>query len=48
MEKYEVEKAIGKGSYGSVFVVKSKSDGKRYVLKRIGMENLSPKEKMAG
>lgn len=48
MDKYIVEKKIGKGSYGSVYVAQSKETKKRYVLKRIPLANMSTKEKKAG
>lgn len=48
MERYTVEKKIGKGSYGSVYVVRSKSNGQRYVMKRIPITGMTAKEKRAG
>jgi serine/threonine protein kinase len=46
MEKYVVEKKIGSGSYGNVFVVHSKLDpSKRYVMKRVPLSGMSTKEK---
>ncbi len=48
MDKYVVEKKIGSGSYGSVFLCKSKKDNCRYVLKRIPTANMNQKEKKAG
>ncbi|KAL0487557.1 serine/threonine-protein kinase Nek1 [Acrasis kona] len=46
MENYVVEKKIGSGSYGNVFVVHSKIDpSKRYVMKRVPMTGMSAKEK---
>mmetsp|Transcript_289 Transcript_289/g.525 ORF Transcript_289/g.525 Transcript_289/m.525 type:complete len:776 (-) Transcript_289:11-2338(-) len=47
MEKYQVIKKVGAGSYGSVFVVKAKRDGKKYVMKRIPLKDMSAKEKKA-
>lgn len=47
MENYIIEKNIGKGSYGNVFVVRAKYNNKKYVLKRINLGNMSPKEKQA-
>mmetsp|Transcript_9901 Transcript_9901/g.36909 ORF Transcript_9901/g.36909 Transcript_9901/m.36909 type:complete len:876 (-) Transcript_9901:98-2725(-) len=45
MNKYQVEKKIGKGSYGNVYICRAKADGKRYVLKKIPLDNMSAKEK---
>lgn len=46
MEKYVIEKKIGQGSYGGVFIVHLKNNPeKRYVLKRVPLNTLSSKEK---
>lgn len=45
MEKYQLIKPIGKGSYGDVFLVKHLIDKKQYVLKKIFIKK-SLKEKI--
>ena len=46
MENFEIIKDIGNGSFGIVFQVKRKIDGKIYALKRVNLKNLNPKERM--
>ena len=46
MENFEIIKDIGNGSFGVVFQVKRKLDGKIYALKRVNLKNLNPKERM--
>jgi len=46
MNKYVVEKKLGSGSYGSVFVVHATSNpDKKYVMKKIPLKGQSQKEK---
>lgn len=45
MEKYQILKPIGKGSYGDVFLVRHLIDRKQYVLKKIFIKK-STKEKV--
>ena len=49
MDKYEVVRKIGVGSYGSVFQVKfrKRGDNSQACLKKIRMDNVSPKERAA-
>ena len=48
MDKYVIEKKIGQGSYGGVYIVHLKNNAnKRYVLKRVPLHTLSSKEKKA-
>ncbi|XP_057289397.1 serine/threonine kinase-like domain-containing protein STKLD1 [Hydractinia symbiolongicarpus] len=35
MENYKLQQRLGKGAQGSVFLVDNKSDGKKYVLKKV-------------
>ncbi len=35
LDDFEVKKVIGKGSFGKVFLVKKRSDGKLYAMKSI-------------
>jgi len=44
-EHYEKLQVIGKGSMGKVYLMRSKQDGKLYVVKRIRIEHLTDKEK---
>ena len=46
MDNFEIIKDIGNGSFGIVFQVKRKIDGKIYALKRVNLKNLNPKERM--
>ncbi|AYU80763.1 serine/threonine-protein kinase, putative [Leishmania donovani] len=43
--KYRQIKSIGKGSFGEAVLVRSKSDGKRYVAKAIDSISMTPKER---
>eukprot|EP01060_Flectonema_neradi_P036139 TRINITY_DN6878_c3_g1_i1.p1 TRINITY_DN6878_c3_g1~~TRINITY_DN6878_c3_g1_i1.p1 ORF type:complete len:583 (+),score=119.95 TRINITY_DN6878_c3_g1_i1:47-1795(+) len=45
MERYKIQKKIGKGSYGSVFRVLDKEQNKEVVLKRIPLVDLSERER---
>jgi serine/threonine protein kinase len=42
---YEVVKEIGTGSFGKAILVRSKKDGKLYVMKRIAMKEMSEDER---
>ena len=43
--KYRVEKCIGRGNYGTVYLVHSIQNKKQYVLKRITFENMPAKDR---
>ncbi|XP_039548899.1 serine/threonine-protein kinase Nek1 isoform X2 [Pimephales promelas] len=45
MDKYERLKKIGEGSFGKAILVKSKTDGRQYVIKEIGISRMSNKER---
>ncbi|XP_017278942.1 serine/threonine-protein kinase Nek1 isoform X2 [Kryptolebias marmoratus] len=45
MNKYEKVKKIGEGSFGKAILVKSKDDGRQYVIKEIGISGMSSKER---
>ncbi|MFT7809441.1 serine/threonine-protein kinase Nek1 isoform X13 [Arapaima gigas] len=45
MDKYEKVTKIGEGSFGKAILVKSKVDGKQYVIKEIGISRMSNKER---
>ncbi|XP_053315808.1 serine/threonine-protein kinase Nek1 [Spea bombifrons] len=45
MNKYEKVSKIGEGSFGKAILVKSKEDGKQYVIKEIGISKMSNKER---
>ncbi|XP_040897088.1 serine/threonine-protein kinase Nek1 isoform X2 [Toxotes jaculatrix] len=45
MDKYEKVKKIGEGSFGKAILVKSKEDGRQYVIKEIGISGMSNKER---
>lgn len=40
MDKYEKVKKIGEGSFGKAVLVKSKEDGRQYVIKEIGISGV--------
>ena len=44
LEDFTIEGIIGKGSFGSVYLVKRKYDQKLYALKSVFMEKLTKKE----
>ncbi|XP_071342924.1 serine/threonine-protein kinase Nek1 isoform X3 [Trachinotus anak] len=45
MDKYEKVKKIGEGSFGKAILVKSKEDGRQYVIKEIGISGMPSKER---
>uniref|UniRef100_A0A7N6B229 non-specific serine/threonine protein kinase n=1 Tax=Anabas testudineus TaxID=64144 RepID=A0A7N6B229_ANATE len=45
MDKYEKVKKIGEGSFGKAILVKSKEDGRPYVIKEIGISGMPSKER---
>ncbi|MEE6461009.1 hypothetical protein FKM82_001169 [Ascaphus truei] len=45
MNKYVKVSKIGEGSFGKAILVKSKEDGKQYVIKEIGIAKMSNKER---
>ena len=47
MDRYSVVKKIGVGSYGAAYLIRRKKDGAQYVLKKIRLDNASPKERAA-
>ena len=47
MEDYAIVRAIGKGSYGKVYLVRhTKEDSKLYVMKVIKLKGIPPKERL--
>jgi len=45
LTRFEVQKFLGKGSYGSVYRVRRLSDNKIYALKETNVKNLSQQER---
>ena len=45
MNNYEELKCIGNGSFGQVYLVKSKLDGQKYALKTIRMVDIKEKDR---
>ena len=46
LDGYIIGKRIGSGSYGNVYLVTSKEDGKTYAMKKISVYNIKHKEKV--
>ncbi len=46
MENYEIDKLIGKGSYGTVYQGRRKKDGTKCVLKKIPLTGLTNEERI--
>ncbi len=44
MSDFKIEKVLGRGSFGSVYLVTRKEDNKIYALKTVILEKLSKKE----
>ena len=44
MDDFIIEKVLGKGSFGSVYLVRRKEDNKIYALKSVILEKLNKKE----
>ncbi|XP_043934816.1 serine/threonine-protein kinase Nek4 [Protopterus annectens] len=47
MENYEPIRVVGKGSYGEVTLVRDRREKKRYVVKKLKLENVSRRERKA-
>ena len=45
MEKYQLQKRIGRGSFGEVFVALDRKSRNNCVIKVVGIAKLSPKER---
>ncbi len=43
--KYKTEKVIGRGSFGTTYLVRSTTDSRCYAMKRLALEQLGPKER---
>lgn len=43
--KYKIERVIGRGSFGTAYLVRSKSDSRQYVMKRLSLEHMDDKER---
>ena len=44
MDVYEVIKTIGSGSFGQVYMVRHKREGKNYVIKKVKTRDMNPKD----
>jgi NIMA (never in mitosis gene a)-related kinase 1/4/5 len=47
MNNYQRGRLLGKGSFGSAFLVTERSSGKQYVLKEISLARMPPQEQNA-
>ena len=45
LEDFEIGKELGKGAFGSVYLVRRKEDSKIYAMKRVKMTQLNTKER---
>jgi NIMA (never in mitosis gene a)-related kinase 1/4/5 len=45
MNKYKIVKTIGKGTFGTAYLVESLTEHKKYVIKKINMSQMNAKEK---
>jgi|JI6StandDraft_1071083.scaffolds.fasta_scaffold05827_3 serine/threonine protein kinase len=45
MEDYEIQKSIGTGSFGEVFLAKHRSTGRTFVVKKLKVKDLNPKDR---
>lgn len=45
MNNYEEIKCIGNGSFGQVYLVKSKQDGQKYAVKTINIVDIKEKDR---
>ena len=46
LDDFVFGKLLGKGSFGSVVIVRRKEDDKQYAMKRVNINHLSEKEKL--
>ena len=44
LDDFEIEKTLGKGTFGSVYLVKRKKDNRIYAIKSVVLEKLSKKQ----
>eukprot|EP00605_Chrysophyceae_sp_TOSAG23-4_P001553 GSChrysophyteH1.ASY1.ANO1.1702.1 assembled CDS len=44
MQKYQVEKIVGQGSFGKAYLVRRKADGKRCIIKQISIGKMGARE----
>jgi hypothetical protein len=45
LNRYEIIKLLGKGSYGRVYLARRKSDGHLWVIKQVSLDGISEQEK---
>ncbi|OHT02582.1 Serine/threonine-protein kinase Nek3 [Tritrichomonas foetus] len=45
MEKYEIVRTLGRGSYGKVELAKLKSTGEQFAVKKVKLESMSPSDR---
>ena len=42
MEDYQIERIIGRGAYGTVYLCQRKADARLVIIKQIPIEQMSP------
>ena len=45
MEKYQIERIVGRGAFGTVYLCKIASDTSPVIIKQIPMEQMSPNDR---
>lgn len=45
LQDFEIQRKLGQGAFGQVFVVKRKLDGQIYALKKVKLAGMKDKEK---
>ena len=45
MEKYQIERIVGRGAYGTVYLCKTISEGTFVIIKQIPMDQMSPTDR---
>ena len=43
--KYTTDRVIGRGSFGTAWLVRSNADSRMYVMKRLALDHMNEKEK---
>jgi len=44
--KYKTQRVIGRGAFGTAYLVRSTSDSRLYVMKRLSLEHMNKKDRL--